>query len=174
MRAIGIRSAVAISAVALLCGALGAAEPPVQPADPATLARARSLATLPCAGGPVPGFVAQDGFPAVWHVAGATVSVRLAGTDRFAFLLGPQRPGAPDCPTRDVLVLPPSGMLLQCALPDGSSQGLGVHGRVAGGRRDLLFWRGDGRGGLRRLDLDAAGLESDTGELICSLPDAMP
>lgn len=164
----------AIVAASLTFGAARAAEPPPIPADPAILAQARAIRTLPCAGGPVPGFAAQDDAPAAWRVAGATVSVRLAGRDRFAFVLGAPEAGARDCPVRDVLVLPRIGMLLQCSLPDRSSQGLGVHGKVAGGRRDVLFWRGDGAGGLHRLDLDAAGLESDTGELICAMPDAMP
>lgn len=169
----GIVVIVASLAPSLATSALAGPPAPL-PADPVTLARARSLVALPCAGDPVPGFVAQDGVPAAWRVGGATVSVRLAGPDRFAFVLGPPAAGATDCPVRDVLVLPQAGMLLQCALADGSSPGLGVHGRMPGGRRDVTFWRGDGSGGLHRLDLDAAGLESDTGELICALPDAAP
>lgn len=167
------------AAALLIAGAASAAEPPPLPADPATLARARAIPALPCAGGPVPGlgakdFAAQDEAPAAWRVAGATVSVRLAGSDRFAFVLGPPAAGAATCPVRDVIVLPRYGMLLQCGLPDHSTQGMGVHGKIAGGRRDVLFWRGDGSGGLHRPGADEAGLESDTGELICSLPDAMP
>ena len=176
MRPNGTRCGLAaVAAAALLFGrASRAAEPAPVPADPATLARARAIPALPCAGGPVPGFAAQDEAPAAWHVAGATVSVRLAGSDRFAFVLGPSEAGGHDCPVRDVLVLPRYGMLLQCSLPDHSSQGLGVHGKIAGGRRDVVFWRGDGAGGLHRLGLDEAGLESDTGDLICAMPDATP
>ncbi len=164
------RAAVALASL-LAWGAARAAEPPP---DPATLAKARAIRTLACAGGPVPGFAAQDGAPAAWRVAGATVSVRLAGDGRFAFVLGPPGAGGQTCPVRDVLVLPRDGMLLQCSLPDRSSQSLGVYGKIEGGRRDVLLWHGDGAGDLHRLDPDAAGLESDTGELVCSLPDAMP
>lgn len=168
------RSGTAVVATWIAMGSAAAAPPPSLPADPAVLARAQALKTMPCAGGPLPGFAGQDGVPAAWHVGGATVSVRRAGGDRFAFVLGPPSSGATDCPVRDVLVLPRTGMLLRCALPDGSSAGLGVHGKRADGRRDVLFWRGDGAGGLHRLDLDAAGLETDTGALICALPDEAP
>jgi hypothetical protein len=34
--------------------------------------------------------------------------------------------------------------------------------------------RSDGVGGLHRLGLNPAGRGSDTGELICALPDAVP
>ena len=175
MRPTMTRGGGAAVATVLVWGAASAASPPLLPTDPAALTRAQAVKSLPCSGGPVPGFAAADGLPAAWHVGGATVSVRLAGADRFAFVLGPPAgPGATDCPVRDVLVLPRAGMLLQCALPDGSSAGLGVHGRTAEGRRDVMFWRGDGGGGLQRLDLDTAGLETDTGALICALPDAVP
>ncbi len=171
------RGAGAAAVLALLASSrpARAAEPPPLPVDAALLTRAEAIRALPCAGGAaVDGFTPAAGVPDVWRIAGALVSIRRAGADRLAFVLDPAAPGATDCPVRQVLVLPPGGEALACALPDGSSQGLGIHTRLPSGRRDVVFWRGDGAGGLRRLSLDEAGLESDTGQLICALPQETP
>ncbi len=156
--------------VAASCRA-GAAEPPPFLVDPALLARAEAVRSLPCQGGTaVDGFGPDAAVPPAWRIAGALVSIRRAGRDRFAFVLGQPALGASECPVRQVVVLPQTGEALACALPNRSLQGLGVHTRLPSGRRDVVFWQGDGAGGLHRLSLDEAGLETDTGQLICALP----
>lgn len=145
------------------------------PVDPAVMAKARTLKSLPCAGGgKAGGFAADEGAPAAWHVAGTLVSVRRQQGDRIAFVLAPSADGSTECAVRDVIVLPRGGTLLSCALQDDSVRGLGVHAMLPSGRRDLLFWRVDAAGALRRQGTapDDDDFESDTGELICALPDA--
>lgn len=63
-----------------------------------------------------------------------------------------------------------------CALQDGSVKGFGVHALLPSGRRDLLFWRVEAGGALHRQGEgpDDDDFESDTGELICALPDPIP
>ena len=91
-------------------------------------------------------------------------------------MLAPSRSGSADCPVRDVVAMPRGGSLLACGLQDGSVQGIGVHALLPNGRRDVFFWRADGDGGLRRQGSREGDedYESDTGQLICALPDAIP
>lgn len=152
--------------------ARAAAEP--LPVDPAVLARAQALKSLPCAGGgKAGGFTPDEAAPAAWRIGAALVSVRRQQGDRIAFVLAPPSGGSADCAVRDVIVLPRGGSLLACALQDDSVRGLGVHALLPSGRRDLLFWRIDATGALRRQGTapDDDDFESDTGELICALPD---
>lgn len=165
-------------AALLACSAApaGAAGEPLS-VDPAVLAEAQAVKALPCAGGTtMAGFAPDEAAPAAWRIGAASISVRRRQGDRLAFVLAPPAAGAADCAVRDVLVLPRGGSLLACALQDDSVKGLGVHALLPSGRRDLLFWRVDGAGGLRRQGgaPDDDDFESDTGELICALPDPIP
>lgn len=169
MRGAGTAAVAAI----LACGTVRAAEAP--PLDPAVLAQARAVTSLPCEGGGDPGGFASDGAaPPAWRIAGTLVSVRRHAGERVAFVLAAPAPAATTCAVRDVVAMPGSGTLLACALQDGSVQGIGVHTLLPNGRRDVLFWRADGAGGLRAGGKDGADYESDTGELICALPDPIP
>ena len=153
-------------------------EPPSFPSDPAQLAKAEAVHALPCpAGGSdgaspaTEGFTAEPGLEPVWRVAGTFVAVRRAGADRFAFVLKPPRAGSDACDVQQVVVLPRHGMVMQCALPDSSSKGIGVHVQSASGRRDTVYWEVEPKGTLHLLPIDALGIEADTGDLICSLPE---
>ncbi|WP_237477276.1 hypothetical protein [Lichenibacterium dinghuense] len=161
------------AAVLLAPGAARAAVEPL-PVDAAVLSEARAVGSLPCAGGTkAGGFAPDEDAPAAWRIGDALVSVRRKQGDRLAFVLARPAAGSADCAVRDVVVLPRGGSLLACALQDDSVRGLGVHALLPSGRRDLLFWRVDGTGLLRRQGTapDDDDFESDTGELICSLPD---
>ncbi len=153
-------------------------EPSSFPSEPAQLAKAEAVHTLPClAGGSdsaspaTEGFTAEPGVEPVWRVAGTIVAVRRAGADRFAFVLESSQPGSETCVVQQVVVLPRRGMVMQCQLPDSSSTGIGVHTQSASGRRDTVYWEADPKGRLHRLPLDALGIEADTGNLVCSLPE---
>ncbi len=167
----------AVRVAALIVGSLSggtaphAAELPPFPADPGVLARARAVQALPCGGeGAVDGFAPDRGAPAAWRVAGALVSVRRGEKDRFAFVLGPPQGGTADCAVEDVIPLPRGGQLLECSLPSGRVAGLGVHALLEGKGLHLVLWSYDGGTGLRRQGEDKSN-ETDTGELICALPD---
>ena len=158
--------------------AIAGTEPSSFPVEPAMLARAEALRTLPCPAGSggsaspsSDGFTIEPGLEPVWRVAGTVVAVRKAGADRFAFVLKPPQPGSDACVVQQVLVLPRRGMVMQCGLPDHSSNGIGVHAQSASGRRDTVYWEAEPKGTLHRLPVDALGIEADTGDLICSLPD---
>lgn len=166
MRGVGT----AAVAMLLACGAACGVESP--PVDPAVLAQARAVKSLPCDGsGEAGGFAPDAAAPPVWRIADTLVSVRRHADARVAFVLGAPEPGGMLCAVRELVVLPRTGTLLGCALQDGSVRGLGVHTLLPNGRRDVLFWRTDGAGGLRSGGKDGANYESDTGELICALPD---
>ncbi len=158
--------------------AFAGTEPPSFPVEPAQLAKAEALRTLPCRGGGVDqaspsadGFMPEPGLEPVWHVAGTIVAIRRAGADRFAFVLEPPGTNGDTCVTQQVIVLPRRGMVMQCGLPDASLKGIGVQVQSASGRRDTVFWEAGPKGLLHRLPLDAEGIEADTGDLICSLPE---
>ncbi len=166
---------------ALLIGgpacAWAGSEPSPFPVEPAQLAKAETLHTLPCPTGSADrasaasdGFTTEPGLEPVWRVAGTIVAVRRAGADRFAFVLESSQPSSETCVVQQVVVLPRRGSVMQCQLPDSSSTGIGVHTQSASGRRDTVYWEADPKGRLHRLPLDALGIEADTGNLVCSLP----
>lgn len=170
----------AAAAAAILGSALcpaRAVEP--LPVDPAVLAQAQAVKSLPCAGGgKAGGFAPDEAAPAAWRIGTTLVSVRRRQGDRIAFVLAPPAAAstgsaAAECAVRDVVVLPRGGSLLACSLQDNSLQGLGVHTMLPSGRRDLLFWKVEASGALHRQGTlpDDDDFESDTGELICALPD---
>ncbi len=187
----GARAAAAALLASALCPALFAALSPARaaeplPVDPAVLAQAQAVKTLPCAGGGREGgFIPDEAAPPAWRFGATLISVRRRQGDRLAFVLAPPPAGAAsgpagspagsaaECPVRDVQVLPRGGSLLGCALQDDSVRGLGVHTMLPSGRRDLLFWRAEADGTLHRQGTlpDDDDFESDTGELICALPD---
>lgn len=181
MRASG--RCVTFAATAILLAGTARAAVESLPVDPAVLAQAQTVRSLPCAGGGrATGFVPDEAAPPAWRIGGTLVSVRRRQGDRLAFVLAPPAvgaagpAGAAECAVRGVVVLPRGGSLLSCALQDNSLQGLGVHALLPSGRRDLLFWRVEADGALHRQGTlpDDDDFESDTGELICALPDLAP
>ena len=158
--------------------AVAGTEPPQLPVPPALLAKAEALRTLPCPadtgdrGSPSSeGFTTEPGLEPVWNVAGMLVAIRRAEDERFAFVLEPPRTGSDSCVVLQVIVLPRRGMVMACQLPDSSSRGIGVHAQSASGRRDTVYWQAAPKGMLHRLPIDALGIEADTGDLICSMPE---
>lgn len=179
------RAAAATAILGLALGPARAVEP--LPVDPAVLAQAQAVKALPCAGGgKAGGFAPDEAAPAAWRIGRTLVSIRRRQGDRIAFVLAPPAagsaspasasPASAECAVRDVVVLPRGGSLLACSLQDNSLQGLGVHTVLPSGRRDLLFWKVEADGALHRQGTlpDDDDFESDTGELICSLPDLVP
>ena len=103
MRAVSRRSHRKWALAALSIGgpawAMAGTEPAPFPSEPAQLAKAEALRTLPCLAGGVDraspaaeGFTAEPGLEPAWRVAGTVVAVRRAGADRFRVRLG----AAPD------------------------------------------------------------------------------